>query len=201
MRAVLSSAYVRAGLVLVLVLALDQLTKHLVAHSIVPGEQVGVLPGIQLVHTRNHGVAFGLAAGNQLLVTILVGLALLAPARLLRHARLPPADLAADRPAPRRRPRQPARPHPHGLGRGLHPAAPRLAAVQPRRRLDRARGRAAAVRDRVPRDPHTASARARPPRWIIGPVRSTYQTPTAAVSGADSDRTQATGSRLTHPKR
>jgi signal peptidase II len=77
-RAVRSSAYVRAALVLVLVLALDQLTKRLVERSIVPGEQVRFLPGIQLVHTRNHGVAFGLEAGNQVLVTILVGLALLA---------------------------------------------------------------------------------------------------------------------------
>lgn len=77
MRAVFSSAYVRAGLVLALVLALDQLTKHLVAHSIVPGEHLAVLPGIQLVHTSNHGVAFGLEAGNQVLVTVLVGLALL----------------------------------------------------------------------------------------------------------------------------
>lgn len=78
MRAVLSSAYARAALVLVLVLALDQLTKHLVQHSIVPGEQVRFLPGIQLVNTRNHGVAFGLEAGSQLIVTVLVGLALLA---------------------------------------------------------------------------------------------------------------------------
>lgn len=78
MRAVLSSAYVRAALVLALVLALDQLTKHLVAHSIIQGEQVRFMPGIELVDTRNHGVAFGLEAGNQLIVTILVGLALLA---------------------------------------------------------------------------------------------------------------------------
>ncbi len=78
MRAVPSSAYARAVLVLVLVLALDQLTKHLVQHSIVPGEQVRFLPGVQLVNTRNHGVAFGLEAGSRLIVTILVGLALLA---------------------------------------------------------------------------------------------------------------------------
>lgn len=77
-RAVLSSAYARAALVLVLVLALDQLTKHLVQRSIVPGEQVRLMPGVQLVNTRNHGVAFGLAAGSQPIVTILVGLALLA---------------------------------------------------------------------------------------------------------------------------
>ncbi len=78
MRAVLSSAYVRAVLVLGLVLGLDQLTKHLVSDSIVPGEQVAVLPGIQFVNTHNHGVAFGLEAGSQIIVTILVGLALLA---------------------------------------------------------------------------------------------------------------------------
>jgi signal peptidase II len=72
------SSYLRAALVLVAVLVLDQITKRLVAHAIVPGEQVGVLPGIQLVHTHNHGVAFGLAAKDQILVTVLVVLALLA---------------------------------------------------------------------------------------------------------------------------
>ena len=77
MRAARSSAYARAALVLVAVLALDQLTKRLVAHSIAPGERIAVLPGVQLVHTRNHGVAFGLEAGRQTLVAILVGLALL----------------------------------------------------------------------------------------------------------------------------
>jgi signal peptidase II len=77
-RTFLARPYTRAGIVLVLVLALDQLTKHLVASSIVPGEEVRFLPGIQLVDTRNHGVAFGLAAGSQLAVTILVSLALVA---------------------------------------------------------------------------------------------------------------------------
>ncbi|HEY2535353.1 MAG TPA: signal peptidase II [Solirubrobacteraceae bacterium] len=77
MRSARSSAYVRAALVLVAVLVLDQLTKRLVAHSIAPGERVALLPGIHLVHTRNHGVAFGLEAGHGTLVAILVGLALL----------------------------------------------------------------------------------------------------------------------------
>jgi signal peptidase II len=72
-----SSAYARAALVLVAVLALDQLTKRLVSRAIVPGDRIAVLPGIHLVHTRNHGVAFGLEAGRQTLVAILVGLALL----------------------------------------------------------------------------------------------------------------------------
>ena len=84
-------------------------------------------------------------------VTVLVGYRAGRTARLLRHARLSPADLAADRHAPGRRPRQPARPRPHRLGHRLHPAAARLASVQPGRRLDRARCRAAAVRDRVAR--------------------------------------------------
>ncbi len=78
MRTFLAAPYVRAGIVMVIVLALDQLSKHLVSSSIVPGEEVKLLPGIQLVDTRNHGVAFGLAAGSQLAVTILVGVALVA---------------------------------------------------------------------------------------------------------------------------
>jgi signal peptidase II len=64
--------------VLVLVLAVDQLTKHAVEHSIVPGEERKFLPGIQLVYTRNRGVAFGFLPGNHVAVTILVSLALLA---------------------------------------------------------------------------------------------------------------------------
>jgi signal peptidase II len=71
-------AWVRAGLVVVVVLFLDQVSKHLVRHSIVPGEERNVLPGIELVNTRNHGVAFGFLPGDQTLVTIVIGVALLA---------------------------------------------------------------------------------------------------------------------------
>ena len=78
MRRFLTSAYVRAALVVLVVLALDQISKHLVRNAIVPGERIGVAPGIHLVRTSNHGVAFGLAAGNQVLVTVLVALALIA---------------------------------------------------------------------------------------------------------------------------
>lgn len=62
---------------LVAVLVLDQIAKRLVSRSIVPGERIAVVPGVHLVHTRNHGVAFGLEAGHGTLVAILVGLALL----------------------------------------------------------------------------------------------------------------------------
>jgi signal peptidase II len=71
-------AWVRAGLVVLVVLLLDQLSKHLVRQSIVPGEERNVLPGIQLVNTRNHGVAFGFLPGDQTIVTLVIGLALVA---------------------------------------------------------------------------------------------------------------------------
>jgi len=71
-------AWVRTGLVVIVVLLLDQLSKHLVRRSIVPGEERKVLPGIGLVNTRNHGVAFGFLPGDQTLVTIVIGVALLA---------------------------------------------------------------------------------------------------------------------------
>ncbi len=64
-------------MVLVCVVALDQLTKHIVERSIVPGEERKFMPGISFVDTRNHGVAFGLFPGNHVIVTILVSFALL----------------------------------------------------------------------------------------------------------------------------
>jgi signal peptidase II len=73
-----SSAWLRAGLVALVVVALDQLTKHAVRHSIVPGEERGVLPGIELVDTRNHGVAFGFLPGHHVIVTVVIAIALLA---------------------------------------------------------------------------------------------------------------------------
>ncbi|HEX3519732.1 MAG TPA: signal peptidase II [Solirubrobacteraceae bacterium] len=64
--------------VLIVVVVADQLTKQAVRHSIVPGEDRRFLPGVQLVNTRNHGVAFGFLPGSQTAVTILIVLALLA---------------------------------------------------------------------------------------------------------------------------
>jgi signal peptidase II len=72
-----SVAWLRAALVLVAVVVVDQLTKHAVERSIVPSEERRFLPGIQLVYTRNRGVAFGFLPGNHVVVTILVSLALL----------------------------------------------------------------------------------------------------------------------------
>ncbi len=71
-------AWARAGLVVIVVIAADQLSKHLIRQSIIPGEERKVLPGVQLVNTRNHGVAFGFLPGDQTGVSIVIGLALLA---------------------------------------------------------------------------------------------------------------------------
>jgi len=64
------------GAVALLVVALDQLVKHLIRGSIAPGAERRFLPGIELVNTRNHGVAFGFLPGSHTGVTILIGVAL-----------------------------------------------------------------------------------------------------------------------------
>lgn len=70
-------AWLWAGLVCAVVVALDQLSKSAVRKSIVPGETRSVLPGLQLVNTRNQGVAFGFLPGRHIVVSLLVGAALL----------------------------------------------------------------------------------------------------------------------------
>lgn len=44
--------------------------------SIVAGEEHKLLPGIELVNTRNRGVAFGFLPGSHTAVTIVIGIAL-----------------------------------------------------------------------------------------------------------------------------
>jgi signal peptidase II len=77
-----------ASLVTLAVVGIDQLAKHAVERSIVPGESHRLLPGIQLVNTRNRGVAFGFLPGSHVGVTILIGVALLVLlVYFARHAR------------------------------------------------------------------------------------------------------------------
>jgi signal peptidase II len=84
------TAWARALVVGIAVVAVDQLSKSAVEGSIVPGEARGVLPGIQLVDTRNRGVAFGFLPGSHLGVTILIGVALVALLiYFARHAIMP----------------------------------------------------------------------------------------------------------------
>jgi signal peptidase II len=69
---------VRAGLVLAIVLAADQITKALIRGSMLPGEEDPFLPALKLVHVRNEGVAFGISAGGPTLLIVLISVALLA---------------------------------------------------------------------------------------------------------------------------
>jgi signal peptidase II len=73
-----ASAFARAGLVLVAVLGLDQLTKHTIASSIAAGDSRKFLPAVSFVHVRNRGVAFGFFSGGGTLVLVLTLVALAA---------------------------------------------------------------------------------------------------------------------------
>jgi signal peptidase II len=68
-----------AALVAVLVVAADQLTKHLINGSIAEGDHTQVIPGVlQLVHATNNGVAFSVSAGGPTLVLVVIGVAVVA---------------------------------------------------------------------------------------------------------------------------
>jgi signal peptidase II len=71
-------AFARALAVAAAVIVLDRLTKHAVVSDIGVGEVHKLLPGVQIVHVRNSGVAFGFLSGGGALVLSLTLLALLA---------------------------------------------------------------------------------------------------------------------------
>jgi signal peptidase II len=71
-------AWGRVALVAAGVVVLDQATKALVRATVDPGERVHVVPGVEIVHTRNSGVAFGALSGGGAVVTVVVAAALLA---------------------------------------------------------------------------------------------------------------------------
>jgi signal peptidase II len=84
-----AAAYARVVGLAAAIVAVDQLTKHLVRTGIDPGASHKFLPGIQLVHVRNTGVAFSLFSGGGTLVLVftLVALAVLLGYFTLRPAR------------------------------------------------------------------------------------------------------------------
>lgn len=57
-------AWLLAGALAVVVVALDQLAKALVEANLVTGERVDVLGPLELTLSHNSGVAFGLASGG-----------------------------------------------------------------------------------------------------------------------------------------
>ena len=68
----------KAALVAVIDVSADQITKAIVRNEIKPGETVDVLPGIDLVHAKNTGVAFSMFSGGGPLVVIVAIVALVA---------------------------------------------------------------------------------------------------------------------------
>jgi signal peptidase II len=71
-------AWSSAVLVAAVVVAVDQLTKHLIIDSIADGDHRDLIPGLQLVHATNHGVAFSVSAGGPTLVLVVIGVAVAA---------------------------------------------------------------------------------------------------------------------------
>jgi signal peptidase II len=70
--------WLRAAAVTAVVIALDQATKAIVRSNVALGDKDGVLPGVEIVHVRNEGVAFNQLGGGGTIVAIVVGVALVA---------------------------------------------------------------------------------------------------------------------------
>jgi signal peptidase II len=71
------SATARAALTAAIVVSLDQAAKALVRAHVRMGSENGVFPGVQLVNSRNRGVAFNLLEGKSGVVAAVTGAVLL----------------------------------------------------------------------------------------------------------------------------
>lgn len=72
------SRWITAALLALLVLVLDQITKYAVRASMVLGEKIDLVPGLDLTRVNNTGIAFGLFPGRASAVSVLTVLALCA---------------------------------------------------------------------------------------------------------------------------
>ena len=72
----MASAWARAALVVLGVVVVDQASKAIVVDQIPRGDRRAVLPGVELVHVRNRGIAFGLLDGRSIALTVLTVAAL-----------------------------------------------------------------------------------------------------------------------------
>lgn len=66
------------GVIALVVLVLDQVTKSMVTAKIMPGHAVDVIGPLRFTLTYNDGIAFGLAGGKGVLVILLAAVALVA---------------------------------------------------------------------------------------------------------------------------
>jgi signal peptidase II len=71
-----ATAWARVAGVVLAVVAIDQISKAIVVDSIPRGERRTVVPGVDLVHVRNRGIAFGLLDGRSVVLTVLTAAAL-----------------------------------------------------------------------------------------------------------------------------
>jgi signal peptidase II len=67
-----TASFGRAALLLGAVVALDQVTKALVRSNVAVGSEDSVFLGVEIVHVKNRGVAFGLLAGKPLVMVIVL---------------------------------------------------------------------------------------------------------------------------------
>jgi signal peptidase II len=58
------------------VVALDQATKQLAVDSVEPGESVNVFFGLDVINSRNTGIAFGALQGSSTILGVLIGVSL-----------------------------------------------------------------------------------------------------------------------------
>jgi signal peptidase II len=58
------------------VVALDQATKQLAVHAVERGQSENVFFGVDIVNSRNTGVAFGALQGGGLIVSVLIAISL-----------------------------------------------------------------------------------------------------------------------------
>jgi signal peptidase II len=83
-------AATRAAALTIAVVAADQATKALVRSTVDLGSRDGVFPGVEIVHVRNRGVAFGLFSdGGIVLVAIGVASVVALLAFFATHSRRP----------------------------------------------------------------------------------------------------------------
>ena len=75
----------------------DQVSKAIVRANISRVEEIDLVLGVKLIHTRNTGVAFSLFSGGGPLIVIIAVVALGALLGVLPHASAPAAGVAADR--------------------------------------------------------------------------------------------------------
>jgi signal peptidase II len=68
----------RFGVLALLVLALDQISKAAIRATLEPREVIDVFPGLDISRVTNEGIAFGLFPGRQAAVAVLTVLALCA---------------------------------------------------------------------------------------------------------------------------